>query len=201
MREGWHRAMQGAWGRTGVPGGREIIHIVDIMGIMSSTSARWLSTGGLSAELVEYGIHLSPASLQRYAREGTLPAKVTPGGHYRFDLSDVLPALGIDAQAPQGRHSASPLEQLIDQHREEIRAVVARHHGRATYVFGSVARGETRPDSDIDFLVDFEPGSSLFDVLRITDELEQMLGCRVDVVATGGLKPRDHHIRREAIPV
>jgi predicted nucleotidyltransferase len=64
-----------------------------------------------------------------------------------------------------------------------------------------VARGEDGNDSDVDLLVDFEPGSSLFDLLHLQDELEQLLRCRVDVVSRGGLKPRDEHIRREAVPL
>jgi predicted nucleotidyltransferase len=68
-------------------------------------------------------------------------------------------------------------------------------------MFGSVARGEDGPSSDIDFLVDFEPGSSLFDLLHLQDELAELLGCDVDVVSTGGLKATDDHIRREAIPL
>lgn len=66
-------------------------------------------------------------------------------------------------------------------------------------VFGSVARGEETPTSDIDFLVEFEPGSSLFDLLHISEELEALLGVPVDVVSAGGLKDRDDHIRREAV--
>jgi predicted nucleotidyltransferase len=47
----------------------------------------------------------------------------------------------------------------------------------------------------------FAPGSSLFDVLRLTDDLEQLLGRRVDIVSSGALKDRDDGIRREAIPL
>ena len=68
-------------------------------------------------------------------------------------------------------------------------------------MFGSVARGDETAASDIDFLVDFEPGSSLFDLLHISEELEQLLGVPVDVVSAGGLKDRDEHIRREAVPL
>lgn len=49
------------------------------------------------------------------------------------------------------------------------------------------------------FLVQFEPGSSLFDLLHLQDDLEELLGCPVDVVSVGGLKPRDDLIRAEAI--
>ena len=90
---------------------------------------------------------------------------------------------------------------MLTARRDEILAIVKRHHGRSISVFGSVARGDDHAGSDIDFLVDFEPGSSLFDVLRVGDELTELLGRRVDVVSRGGLKERDDHIRREAVPL
>lgn len=76
-----------------------------------------------------------------------------------------------------------------------------RHRGRSVAVFGSVARGDETAASDIDFLVEFEPGSSLFDLLHLGEDLEQLLGVPVDVVSAGGLKDRDEHIRREAVPL
>lgn len=66
-------------------------------------------------------------------------------------------------------------------------------------IFGSVARGEERQGSDIDLLVEFEPGSSLFDLMRLEDELSALLGVQIDVVSAGGLKDRDDDIRREAL--
>jgi len=57
-------------------------------------------------------------------------------------------------------------------------------------VFGSVARGDARPDSDIDFLVKLEPGRSLLDLARFLRELEEILGRNVDVVTEAGLRPR-----------
>ena len=88
---------------------------------------------------------------------------------------------------------------LLDQHREEIADAVRRHRGCSVAVFGSVARGDDTERSDVDLLVDFEPGSSLFDLLHLQDELSALLGCPVDVISAGGLKPRDDHIRREAL--
>jgi predicted nucleotidyltransferase len=163
---------------------------------MKSEARSWMSSGALSRELAKVGVHLSAPTLQRYAREGRLPARKTPGGHYRFDLGEVVNTLEARTVTPP---SASPIEDLLARHREEVRAAVARHHGVSVHVFGSVARGEAGPESDVDLLVDFAPESSLFDLLRLTDELEQILGRPVDVVAEGGLKPRDEHIRREAI--
>jgi uncharacterized protein len=90
---------------------------------------------------------------------------------------------------------------LAEAKRNEINEVVRRHKGRSIAVFGSVARGDDGPDSDIDFLVEFEQGSSLFDLMAVEEELEALLGVPVDVVSAGGLKERDDHIRREAVPL
>jgi uncharacterized protein len=93
----------------------------------------------------------------------------------------------------------SPLRSLVSARREQIMAVAARHHANRVRVFGSVARGDDRPDSDIDLLVDFAPDSSLFDLMRMARELEELLGHPVDVVSTGGLKDRDRHILAESV--
>jgi predicted nucleotidyltransferase len=66
-------------------------------------------------------------------------------------------------------------------------------------VFGSVARGEARPGSDVDLLVDFEPGASLLDHVGLFQDLEELLGVGVDVVTRRALKPRDDHIRAEVV--
>lgn len=74
-----------------------------------------------------------------------------------------------------------PLRELVEAHRDEIKAIVARHHGRSVAVFGSVARGDERPGSDIDFLVELEPGARPIEILSIGVELEEALGLQVDV--------------------
>ena len=91
--------------------------------------------------------------------------------------------------------------QLVRSRRGEVLRIAARHGARDVRLFGSVARGEADESSDIDFLVEFEPGSSLFDLLHISEDLEALLGVPVDVVSAGGLKERDAHIRREATPL
>jgi len=93
----------------------------------------------------------------------------------------------------------SPLRSLVSARREQVMAVAARHHANRVRVFGSVARGDDRPDSDMDLLVDFAPDSSLFDLMRMARELEDLLGHPVDVVSTGGLKDRDRHILAESV--
>lgn len=95
--------------------------------------------------------------------------------------------------------TASPLGALVIGHRDAIIEIAARHGASNVRVFGSVARGDASDASDIDLLVDFESGSSLFDLLHLTQELERLLDRHVDVVSTGGLKDRDRTILTEAL--
>jgi predicted nucleotidyltransferase len=81
--------------------------------------------------------------------------------------------------------------------RDEIRASAAHNRAVSVSVFGSVAHGDGRPDSDIDFLVEFEPGASLLDLMWIQDDVEALLGGPIEVVPAAGPKDRDDHIRRE----
>jgi uncharacterized protein len=83
--------------------------------------------------------------------------------------------------------------------RAEILGVARKRRARRIAVFGSVARGEADSDSDLDLLVDFEPGASLLDHIGLFQDLEDLLGVGVDVVARSALKPRDDHIRAEAV--
>jgi len=90
---------------------------------------------------------------------------------------------------------------ILEQNREAINDLARAHKAVSVAVFGSVARGDDTDTSDIDFLVEFESGSSLFDLLHLQDALTELLGCEVDIISAGGLTDRDDHIRREAIPL
>jgi hypothetical protein len=79
------------------------------------------------------------------------------------------------------------IEATVAQRRDEILSVAARHGAHNVRVFGSVVRGEAREDSDLDLLVDFEPGRSLLDQVELTLDLEALLGRKVHVVTEGGL--------------
>lgn len=93
-------------------------------------------------------------------------------------------------------------DQLLKEKREEILRVAARHGARNVRVFGSVARGEADEESDIDLLVEFEPGRSLLDHAALLLELEELLGCDVDVVSDRGIKARiRERVLREAMPL
>ncbi len=86
--------------------------------------------------------------------------------------------------------------------RDEILRVAAQHGARNVRVFGSVARGEADEASDVDFLVEMEPGRSLLDLGGLQVELESLLGRRVDVVTVRGLKARIRNtVLTEGVPV
>jgi predicted nucleotidyltransferase len=80
--------------------------------------------------------------------------------------------------------------ELLKDKREAILQIAAKHGARNVRVFGSVARGEADDQSDIDFLVDMEPGRSLLDLGGLLMDLQDLLGRNVDVVTERGLKPR-----------
>jgi predicted nucleotidyltransferase len=79
------------------------------------------------------------------------------------------------------------IDPSIREKREEILQAAARHGARGVRIFGSFARGEAEPDSDLDVLVDLEPGRNLFDLGGLLMDLQDILGRRVDVVTEGSL--------------
>jgi predicted nucleotidyltransferase len=91
---------------------------------------------------------------------------------------------------------------LITAKREEIKQLAANHGAYNVRVFGSVARREAREDSDLDVLVDLESDRSLFDLGGLLIELQNLLGCNVDVVTEQGLRPRiRERVLRDAVPL
>ena len=79
------------------------------------------------------------------------------------------------------------IEELLKSKRQDILAIAARHGARNVRVFGSVARGEAGPESDLDILVEMEPGTSLMDHVALMQDLEDLLGRKVDVVSDKAL--------------
>jgi uncharacterized protein len=91
---------------------------------------------------------------------------------------------------------------LLYTRRAEILAVAACHGATNVRVFGSVARGDDHSGSDVDLLVDMEPGHSLFDLGGLLIDLQRLLGLDVDVVTEKGLRPRIRaEVLREAVPL
>ena len=93
-------------------------------------------------------------------------------------------------------------DELLRNKREEILRLAARRGARNVRVFGSAASGQAGPDSDVDFLVELEPGRSLFDLGGLLMDLQDLLGRPVDVVTEKGLHwyIRDR-ILKEAVPL
>lgn len=86
--------------------------------------------------------------------------------------------------------------------REEVVRVAARHGAHDLRVFGSVARGNAGPDSDVDLLATLEPGVTLLQHAALVRELEAILGCKVDVVSDRGLRPRvRERVLHDAVPL
>ena len=71
--------------------------------------------------------------------------------------------------------------------RTEILDLARKHGARNVRIFGSVARGDAGPDSDVDILVELEPGRSLLDHAALMLDLSDLLGCKVDVVSDRAL--------------
>lgn len=74
---------------------------------------------------------------------------------------------------------------VLKRHRDEVIAIAAANRARNVRVFGSIARGQDRSESDIDLLVTFDEGASLFDLSGLGLALEALLGRRVDIVSDG----------------
>ena len=88
------------------------------------------------------------------------------------------------------------IDNILKDRRETILRVAASHGARDVRVFGSRVRGTARPDSDVDILVKLEAGRSLLDLIAIKQDLEDLLGCKVDVVTEAAISP---YIREQVL--
>jgi uncharacterized protein len=88
------------------------------------------------------------------------------------------------------------LDKILKDVREEILRIAASHGAQNVRVFGSLARGEAGPESDIDFLVELDPGRSLLDIIAIKQDLEDLIGYEVDVVTEAAISP---YIREQVL--
>jgi predicted nucleotidyltransferase len=87
-------------------------------------------------------------------------------------------------------------ERLIKEKSAEIRKIYAQHGARNIRLFGSIVRRDSGPGSDIDFLIDTGPETSSWFPAGLILDLEEILGCRVEVVTEKGLNP---HLREHAL--
>jgi len=101
-----------------------------------------------------------------------------------------------------GKDKPMDLQTLLKQKREQILETAARYGAYDVRVFGSIARSEANDASDIDILVNMEPGRSLMDLGGLLYDLQELLGIEVDVVTEKGLRKRiREQVLREAVPL
>ena len=81
------------------------------------------------------------------------------------------------------------VDRFLQDKREEIIRIAASHGARNVRVFGSRIWGAARPESDVDILVQLDPGRSLLDIIATKQDLENLLGCAVDVVTEAAISP------------
>lgn len=111
--------------------------------------------------------------------------------------------VGLETAEPNVRGLPNTrLGRRLRQHRTALIAAADRHGASNVRVFGSVARGEDGPDSDVDLLVDLAPSTGLFGLATLERELEQILHVDVDLAPIDSLKPRVRaDAEQEAIPL
>ena len=97
--------------------------------------------------------------------------------------------LGLRRQPGRLRRLSGPVGHRVRRHRRDLIAAAAAHGVQNLRVFGSVARGEDHPGSDVDLLADLPPGLSLIGLGRLEADLEAILGTRVDLIPATDLKP------------
>lgn len=90
----------------------------------------------------------------------------------------------------------------LHEKRQDILRIAARHGAHNIRLFGSIARGEDRPDSDVDLLVEMDPGRSLIDLVALGQDLEELLNRKVDVLTESSVHPAVRpHIFADARPL
>jgi len=92
--------------------------------------------------------------------------------------------------------------EVLAEHLDEVRALIKRHNATEPHIFGSVARGDDLETSDLDLMVMFGAEASLFDEIALRLELEELLGVKVDVVASDATVGRvARSVSRDAMPL
>lgn len=103
---------------------------------------------------------------------------------------------------PQGKTDSMGIDEVLGARREEVLRLAAKHGARNVRIFGSVARGEADATSDLDFLIELEPGRNVLDMGGLLMDLQTLLGRPVDVISEKGLRPSIRaRVLREAVPL
>jgi uncharacterized protein len=178
-------------GRDGLNAGYRqsaIIGFVDGTGETAGSLLRRARLGaGISQAELAFRAGVAQSVISTYEAGRRQPALPT--------LARLIDAAGCDLvvdiqqQPPQLSRLSGPVGRHVRRKRRELVAAAAAHDVTNLRVFGSVARGEDGPDSEVDLLVDAPPDMGLLGLGRVRAELEAILGARVDLVPASGLRP------------
>ncbi len=129
------------------------------------------------------------------ARAGVRPetvSRIGSRGTCDFDsLARLAGAAGLQfALDAHGAQAAGAARAEVERRRSLIGSLARAHGVRSVALFGSAARGADSPASDLDFMVELERGRSLVDLIGFAEDLQDLLGRKVDVVTRAGMKPR-----------
>jgi predicted nucleotidyltransferase/DNA-binding XRE family transcriptional regulator len=163
--------------------------MVDAGGLVRSARER----AHLSARALARASHVSTSTVTRIER-----GEINPTVEM---LDRLLAASGNRLVLEVEPAPGAPTLDALRRRRKAIVAAVEARGGSNVRVFGSVARGEATEHSDVDLLIDVAPGTGLFAVEQLTDELADLLPWKVDVVTSGAARDRMAHVLAEAVPL
>ena len=149
---------------------------------------------GLNRRALALRAGVRPETVSRIASRGTCDfatlERLAAAAGLRLGLQDEVPHVAGQARGDVLRKQAL------------VRTLAKAHGARSVELFGSAARDEDGPGSDLDFLVELEPGRSMLDLIGLAEDLQEALGRKVEAVTASGLKPRVlKEARRDAVRI
>lgn len=140
------------------------------------------SAKGITRRALALRAGVRPETVSRIASRGTCD-------YATLDRLARAAGLHLGLQGGTQQPAASARDEVLGKGRL-IRTLATAHGARSIELFGSAARGEEGPDSDLDFMVELEPGRSLLDLIGLGEDLQSALGRKVEVMSKAGMKPR-----------
>ncbi len=185
--------------------------VAERLSVSTRTVYAWLAEGRLpEVRLSERVTRVPKTAVDEFIARSTTRSSTPPAGagtdYVAAEAAALYTASTPAAQPALSRNAAETpserLRALLNANRDAIAEIVRGNRADNVRVFGSVASGEARDDSDIDLLIDPMPGMTLFDLGRISWRLEELLGIRVDVVPARSLREAiRERVLEEAVPL
>lgn len=162
------------------------------------TEISWKGLSDFQRFITHYYVEIDRDALWRIAEHDLPTVKALIEAN--FDLDERVTEHNISIEAHGSSESEAAVNKLLRAKREEILRIANRHGAFNVRVFGSVAKGKADSKSDIDFLVDTEPGRTLFDLSELLLDLQELLERDVDIVTEQELHSRIHErVLKEAM--